>query len=265
MTKQFAPEYTRNEQGWILFPNDVSWRKSLFPQIVMKHLAKMQMYLEWELIKYVSKPGETILDPMAGTGTVMIAATMGRNIICIDIEKGYNEIEHEVLEHMKANYELANVTLIQGNCKLILPIPCDHIIFSPPYASAFKPSKKTSKFVQDKYRVDDDEYTTYARTTGNVGIMNTFLYNMDMEKVYKLCYQSLKAGGTMSVVTKDIIEDGQRVYLTKWIGKICTGIGFVQQDWFKHEIMGGPYQDMRRARGEMTVDDEDIIIYRKIK
>jgi len=265
MDKIFAPEYLRNEQGWIIFPNDVGWRKELFPPAVMKHLAKMQLHLEWELVKYVSEPGDIIMDPMAGTGTVMIAATMGRNVVCIDIEEGYNKIQQRVLEHLKQNFDLGNIILLHGNSKVVLPIPCNHIIFSPPYASAFKPAKKTSKFVKDKYRVDDREYTEYARTQGNVGILNTFLYNQHMDRVYKLCYQSLPTGGTMSVVTKDIIEGGERVYLSKWIENVCIKHGFVLQDWFKHQIMGGPYQDMRRAKGEETVDDEDILIYRRIK
>ena len=67
----------------------------------------------------------------------------------------------------------------------------------------------------------------------------------------------------MSVITKDIIEGGERTLLSKWIQKVCKRLGFELQDWFKHQIMGGPYQDMRRAKGEMTVDDEDILIWRK--
>ena len=262
---EFAPEFPRNEQGWILFPNDTQWRKSLFPPAVMKHLAKMHLYLEWELIKFVSKPGDVILDPMAGTGTVMMAATMGRRVICIDIEEGYHKIQQEVLEHLQRNFDVENVVLLYGNSKVVLPLPCNHIIFSPPYAGAFKPAKTISKFVKDKYRVNEDEYTEYARTTGNVGLLNTFLYNQHMDRVYKLCYQSLPIGGTMSVVTKDIIEKGERIYLTKWIKRVCTSHGFVLHDWFKHRIMGGPYQDMRRAKGEETVDDEDIMVYRRVK
>lgn len=264
MTKQFAPEFNRTKEGWIIFPDDVKWRKELFSPIVMKHLAKMQMYLEWELIKYVSNPGDTILDPMAGTGTVMVAATMGRRVICIDIEEGYYKIQQEVLERLKQHFELGNVILLHGNSKVMLPIPCNHIIFSPPYAGAFS-TNTSSKFTSDKYGTTDKEWQDYARTQGNVGLLNTFLYNQHMDRVYKLCYQSLPTGGTMSVVTKDIIEGGQRIYLTKWIEKVCTVHGFVLQDWFKHQMMGGPYQDIRRAKGEETVDDEDIMIYRRIK
>lgn len=262
----FAPTYPRNEAGWILFPDDVVKRKSLFPSQVIKHYAKMQLYLEEELIKYISKEGDIILDPMAGTGTIMLAALMGRNVICIDIEEGYTKMELEVLEHLKQNNpNMSHVIILYGNCKLMLPIHCNHIIFSPPYASALKPTKKLSKFIEDKYRLDEEQYQMYAQTTGNVGLVNTFLYNQTMEKVYNLCYQSLPVGGTMSVVTKDIIEKGERVYLSNWIIKVCIKAGFEVQDWFKHEMMGGAFQDVRRSKGDETVDDEDCIIFRRVK
>lgn len=261
---EFAPDHPRNSDGWFIFPDDVSWRKSVFPHSVMKHLAKLHLYLEEAIINYVSWPGDTILDPMAGTGTVMLAAMMGRPTICIDIEPGYTKLQHQVYTHLKEdNPDMSPVVILNGNCKLLLPIGCSHIIFSPPYASAFKPSKKITQFVEDKYRVDQEEFQVYAQTQGNVGMRNTFIYNQDMEKVYKLCYQSLIPGGTMSVVTKDIIEGGKRTYLTKWIQRVCKQIGFVEQDWFKHLMHGGPYQDMRRAKGEFTIDEEDCIIFKK--
>ena len=264
MQKEFAPSLPRNSEGWIILPDDVTWRKSLFPEAVMKHLAKLHMYLEQAIYQYVSEPGDLLLDPMGGTGTLMMAALEGRPVITLDIEEGYHELQKEVYEYLRRTHtEMSPCIQILGNCKLLLPIPCSHIILSPPYGQAFKPAKKLTGIVADKYRVNEEEFVRYAQTTGNVGMHNTFLYNQDMEKVYKLCYQSLPPGGTMTVVIKDIIEGGKRTYFSKWINRVCHQIGFKDYAWFKTEMMGGPWQDIRRSKGEDTVDDEDTIIFIK--
>ncbi len=207
---------------------------------------------------------DILLDPMGGTGTLMMAALEGRTVITLDIEPGYHELQKQVYAHLLASHpDMSPCIQLHGNCKLLLPIQCNHIIFSPPYASAFKPSKKLTGIVADKYRVNEEEFVRYAQTTGNVGMRNTFLYSQDMEKVYNLCHQSLPTGGTMSVVVKDIIENGQRTYFSKWIDRVCHQVGFKDHSRFKAEMMGGPWQDIRRSKDLITVDDEDTIIYIK--
>ena len=264
MEKEFAPSLPRNDKGWIILPDDVSWRKSLFPDGVMRHLAKLQMYLEQAIYQYVSIPGDTLLDPMGGTGTLMMAALESRSVITLDIEAGYHELQKEVYAHLlRSHPDMSMCIQLHGNCKLLMPIVCDHIIFSPPYGQAFKPSKKLTGIVADKYRVNEEEFVRYAQTTGNVGMHNTFLYNRDMQKVYKLCYESLPPGGTMSVVTKDIIEGGERTLFTDWINRVCHQIGFKDLLWIKTLQLGGPWQDIRRSKDLITVDDEDCTIFIK--
>jgi len=265
--KEFAPDFPRNDSGWVVFPQERGGveRKKYFPQRVMKHYAKMHLDIARELVKYVSEEGETIMDIMAGTGTMIYAATMGRRVICVEIEDGYHKMQHEVLELMRDDCPDigSRVTLLHGNCKHFLPIPCNHIIFSPPYAGALKPSKSMAKIVAEKYYLDEEDYHEYAKTAGNVGLLNTFLYNQEMEKIYKLCYQSIKPNGTLSIVIKDIIRNGARVNLGLRAMKVCVKTGFELKDWFKREAMGGAWQDIARTKGKGTVDDEDIIILRK--
>ena len=261
---EFAPNLPRNSEGWIVVPDDVTWRKELFPPSVMKHLAKMQMYIEQSIYQYVSEPGDILLDPMAGTGTLMMAALEGRMVITLDIEEKYHQLQKLVYIHLLESHpNMSTCVQLFGNCKLLMPIQCNHIVFSPPYGKAFKPSKKLTGIVADKYRVNEEEFQEYARTTGNVGIQNTFLYNQTMEKVYKLCYESLPVGGTLSIVIKDIIEGGKRTYFSEWINRVCHKAGFKDYAWFKFEMMGGPWQDIRRSKGLDTVSDEDCIIFRK--
>ena len=82
MSKDFAPEFPRTDEGWIKFPRDIEARKGLFfPEEVMSHPAKMNFHLEQSIIEYVAKEGDVLLDPFGGTGTLMIAALQGMSIV----------------------------------------------------------------------------------------------------------------------------------------------------------------------------------------
>jgi DNA modification methylase len=44
----------------------------------------------WQtIIEAYTQPGDTVLDPMAGIGTTAIAALMGRNVICVEMERHF--------------------------------------------------------------------------------------------------------------------------------------------------------------------------------
>jgi len=259
--KPFAPNYPRNAEGWIQFPDDPGWRRDIFPPGVMEHPAKFPLGLVKSIIEYVSEPGETIMDIMAGTGSTMIGALIGRNIICIELEEWYQEL----IQMGKENIELTAsgwITLLKGDCRDFLPIPVNHIIFSPPYAQILKGKGMDDekwKSMSHSHRHQGD-YSTNPR---NVGNLNRFIYNQVMEKIYGLCYDSVLPGGTMTVVLKDYMKQGERVYLSSWLKKVCLRFGFSVFAWYKREAMGSGYQDSWRSKGVTTVDDEDIVVFRK--
>ena len=85
MTGLFAPEYNRDAEGRVLFPHDTALRKKLFLYTdPAEHIAKTNMYMMRALVEFVSDEGEVILDPFAGTGTVLVAATIGRRVLMIE-------------------------------------------------------------------------------------------------------------------------------------------------------------------------------------
>jgi len=263
MEKQFASGYQRNEDGWILFPRDQAERKSLFyPEEVMEHPAKMNFHLQQAIIEYIADEGQVLLDPFGGTGTLMIAALQGMRVILIDIEEGYHQLQQEALTNLRAELPEAAelITLLHGDCRFTLPIPCNHIITSPPYAQALWDDRTL------KGREFDSIYETlkaYNRDSRNLSRLNQFLYNQAMEKVYSLCYDSILPGGTLTTVTKDRIVKRERVLLSKWIDKVCVGLGFRLELWEKWLAPGHAFKSVQRSRGDTVVDDEDIMCWRK--
>ena len=52
------------------FPSDISYRKATFAEGVMDHPAKANLFLVEECIKYLSDPGDMVMDVMAGSPAV---------------------------------------------------------------------------------------------------------------------------------------------------------------------------------------------------
>jgi len=234
----------------------------------MRHPAKMNFHLEQSVIEYVAEPGQVLLDPFGGTGTLMIAALQGMRVILLDIELGYHKLQSEALENLtKVDPEAAGrVILLHGDNRLLLPIPCNHIITSPPYAQAMNIQRVRTRRedAPDNLLVDEDiRMLEYSKDQRNIGRLNTFMYNQNMEKVYKLCYESLAVGGTLTIVIKDRIHDGKRVYLSKWVDRVCKQAGFTLDRWEKWKTLGHAFTKIARAQGKETVLDEDIMIYRR--
>jgi DNA modification methylase len=265
----FAAGYLRNEQGWILFPLDKGKgpRQDLFPPEAMRHPAKYNFAMVESIIEYVSEPGDTIMDVMAGTGTIMIGALLDRNIVCIELEKAFCDMMVKAKDIIGIATN-RTITILCGDCRDFMPIPVNHIIFSPPYAMILKSKKPMDDEMKEKWKTmaySHGHQEDYSKSPRNVGNLNRFMYNQAMERIYKLCYDSIIPGGTLTVVLKDYVEQGKRVYLSEWLVRTCVGFGFENIAWFKREATGSGYQDVWRSKGYMTIDDEDIVVSRKNK
>lgn len=269
--KLFAPEFNRDEHGWILFPRDTQERKTLFfPEEVMSHPAKMNFHLEQSIIEYVGKDGDTFLDPFGGTGTLMIAALQGYRVVLLEIEEHYHQLQCQALTNLEKEVPGAGqlVTLLHGDNRLLLPIPCNHIVTSPPYSHAMKIDKIRTKRedAPDDWLVEQDrQMSQYSKSPRNISKLNTFLYNQEIERVYKLCCKSLAIGGTLTTVVKDRIEGGQRIYLGKWANKVCLNIGMELVTWEKWKAPGSGFTHIARSQGKQVVDNEDVIVFRRVR
>lgn len=249
----------------IVFPEDANLRKQLFTAEVMGHPAKANIYMLMELMNYYTKPGDIIMDVTSGTGTMMIAAQFGRYVTLIEIEEHFHEMQKRGMELLRVRNPEAvgRVTLLHGDCRLVLPQPAHHIIFSPPYADSLKskPVAESSRHIAGVTYADTQDQ--YYKDYRNVGRLSAFDYNQAMETIYKLCFQSLFPGGTISIIIKDQVRDGKRVYLSKWVDRVMRQTGFKLKDWWKRQSLGTGYQKLHRSKGNLTVDDEDIVVYEK--
>lgn len=260
--KVFAPDVARNDKGWIMFPpRDTEWRRQYFPGEVFKHPAKMSMYVMDALIDYLTEEGDTILEPFGGTGTAMIGALKGRHVKLIELEDGYHDLIMSTIRDWEdRNLHTGNIALFKGDNRQILPLSADHCITSPPYSTAM--------MVKEGGRVVGQGMTTeavaaYSTSPLNLSNLNPFVFKFEMQKVYKGIQQSLRPGGYMAVVIKDMMEAGSRKLLSVDTVRMANEEGFELVEWHKWLPPGSSFKQVARSKGKNTVDDEDIIIFRK--
>ena len=274
LTSTFAAGYERNEQGWLLFPRDVKRRKELFPQGVFDHPAKANMYLVQELINYLTKPGDTILDPFGGTGTLLIGALSGRNIVLIEIEPHYLKLLEETQQMWREGVQLpvvgevrgpGRIIIYEGDCRQRLQdmdFLCDAAIFSPPYANILSSGGETRTGPSD--RITSDVIQAYGgkeASSLNLGRLNPFYFEQAMNRVYERLHARLVPGSRIAVISKDAMRMGKRLMLSEKIIRQAAKQKFELEEWHKWAQPMSSYRAPAEARGFKTVGDEDILIF----
>lgn len=259
----FAPDTPRVE-GMVKFPSDQKIRRRIWPPEVFKHPAKFNCYLVWELTKYLTEPGQTIIDPMSGTGTTMLAALIDRNVILVEIGEHYHNMQQvayeNILTYDKSGNILGNVILIHSDCRKVLPMPgVDCIIFSPPYANIFT-MKSATDSIKDMTGGRFDEMDEYSKDPWNVGNLNKFMFLQVMEKIYKLLYETAPV---MAIVLKDRMEKGERIPFIQQNIRMCRNVGWVLDEEIKILSPGQVYTKINISQGKGGIYDESILILRR--
>jgi len=122
------------------FKVDTKERKQYFTAESFAHPAKMSLPLQLWLIEKYTKPSDVILDPMAGIGTILVGATLGRNIICVELEGKFCKMmwanRDKIMQRgPQMGYEMGRVDIIQGDARNLEGL-VDKIITSPPFGEA---------------------------------------------------------------------------------------------------------------------------------
>ena len=124
----------------ICFNQDTKDRKRFFKAASFAHPAKMHLQLQIYLIEHYTRPGDIILDPMAGSGTILIATTIGRNVICVELEGKFVKMQQDNYEKLKSigpmlGYQMGEARILQGDARNLKGLLADNIVFSPPYTN----------------------------------------------------------------------------------------------------------------------------------
>jgi len=120
-------------------PGFKGW-KQFFTDESVSHPAKMNLNLLRWILETYTKPGEIVLDPMAGTGsTIVLASLLGRQGIAVEYEPRFCEMIRENIKRTSRQSTLTpkgRMTCIQGDARELSKLlgESDAIITSPPYS-----------------------------------------------------------------------------------------------------------------------------------
>lgn len=125
----------------IKFNSDTKYRKQWFAGIHFSHPAKMHLSLQMWLIDNFTKEGETVLEPMAGCGTILVGCSMGRNVICLELEDKFVQMQKGNWEKIRQRgcqlgYQMGKATILQGDARALSGLLVDKCIFSPPFSDS---------------------------------------------------------------------------------------------------------------------------------
>ena len=131
----------------IKFKKDTSFRKDLFTPDSFSHPAKMDAQLLLWIVEMFTAPGETILDPMFGSGTTMLACILGRNVIGVELEQKFVDMAKANWEKVKQKpqlgYSMGDCQILQGDARNLSGLLADAVLSSPPYIAQTSTSKQT--------------------------------------------------------------------------------------------------------------------------
>ena len=88
------------------FPRDTAFRKQFFVPGSWAHPAKMDAQLLIKIVETYTKPGDLVLDCMAGSGTTMLACALGRDVVLVELEEKFCQMCRDNWEKVKMRPQL---------------------------------------------------------------------------------------------------------------------------------------------------------------
>ena len=199
---------------------------------VLVHPAKFPETMAKEFIEFFTKQGETVLDPMAGTGSALIAALRaGRNSYGIELNPKYVGIANQTIEEERKNLgetvEGLTSKVIPGDAAQItnyqLPMT-DYVLTSPPYWDMLHARGAETQRKRRASAEMDVHYSDDPNDLGNIREYNQFLEKL--VHIYKGLKPLLREKAYLTIIVKNV-KKGGKIYPLAWdiareLGKTYT-------------------------------------------
>jgi 16S rRNA G966 N2-methylase RsmD len=188
---------------------------------VLQHPAKFPETMAREFIEFFTKRGQAVLDPMAGTGSTLVAALRaGRASYGIELNPRYAEIARQAVDEERRTLGAAAADLkaevITGDAAraaaLGLPV-IDYVLTSPPYWDMLHARGAET---QKKRRLAPDLDVFYSDDPddlGNVHDYEAFLGRL--VAIYAGLKPLLRERAYLTIIVKNV-KKGGKIYPLAW-------------------------------------------------
>jgi hypothetical protein len=269
--------------------SDKGQRQRLFGPEFFAHPAKLHLGLLSLLLDRHTRAGETVADPMAGSGSILLAALLGRHVIARELEERWQPYLQRAAARVAAQaglFEaaLGHIDVGQADARGPWGYQADCALFSPPYgneASTTPTARRSLPYRLRQLTVPLDERWFQLAERPSVGAMGavTFYYGRHpqqighlrgarywaaMREVYGQAQAALRPGGRLIVVVKDHIYQGRRVPTVEGTIALCEGLGFVLVARYRRHLEQlSLWQRRRREASQPVVEEEDALVFRR--
>ena len=212
-------EWLKFQKSWFVH-NPPPRQKS-----VLRHPAKFPETLAMEFITFFTKSNQVVFDPMAGTGSTLVAAMRcGRHAYGIELNPTYAGIARQILIEERQNSGLATndlkCELITGDAACMAEIatsyqipPIDYVFTSPPYWDMLHARGATTQQARRTSQELDVVYSNDPNDLGNISDYDKFIDRL--VRIYVNMQTLLQPGAYITIIVKNI-KKGGRVYPLAW-------------------------------------------------
>ena len=192
---------------------------------VLRHPAKFPETLVQEFIEFFTKAGQVVLDPMAGTGSALIAALRaGRHSYGVELNPAYAAIARQIIAEERQTLptptEPLIAEIIEGNAANFadfaaghgIPV-IDYVITSPPYWDMLHARGAQT---QKKRRTDTALDVVYSDDPNDLGnIHNYEVFVERLAAIYENLQPFLRERAYLTIIVKNV-KKGGKIYPLAW-------------------------------------------------
>lgn len=230
-------EWIKFTKSWILFNalhSDLKEEREALGDLGKDHPATFSPTMISEFIQFFTKKGQTVLDPFLGIGSTLVACDRtGRKGIGIELSKKYGEMAKKRTDQKIIIGDSRNID------KFKLPL-IDYSITSPPYWNVL--NRSTGSFRKTRSGKGlSTKYSDEKKDIGNIDEYEEFLETM--LDIYKKIYEVLKPGGYVTIIVKNVKQNGQFYPLAWDLARKLSSLYDLKDEkiWIQDKVRLAPY------------------------